>query len=129
MLAAHRELEALCLDRDLLHYKQQIALKWGELVYFGLWFTPLREALDAFVASTQTDVTGSVTLALYKGNVEVTGRVSPNSLYRMDVASFTMCESYDQKHAEGFIRLLSLPARSRAILRSAQSKRIAEALQ
>lgn len=129
LLAAHRELEALCLDRDLLHYKQQIALKWGEIVYFGLWFTPLREALDAFVATTQTDVTGSVKLALYKGNVDVVGRVSPNSLYRMDVASFTMGESYDQKHAEGFIRLLGLPARSRALLRNAQSKKIAEALQ
>lgn len=129
LLAAHRELESLCLDRDLLHYKQQIALKWGELVYFGLWFTPLREALDAFVASTQVDITGTVTLALYKGNIDVVGRVSPNSLYRMDVASFTMGESYDQKHAEGFIRLLGLPARSRAILRNAQSKKIAEALQ
>jgi argininosuccinate synthase len=129
LLAAHRELESLCLDRDLLHYKQQIALKWGELVYFGLWFTPLREALDAFVASTQVDITGSVTLALYKGNIEVVGRVSPNSLYRMDVASFTMGESYDQKHAEGFIRLLGLPARSKAILRNTQSRKTAEALQ
>ena len=129
LLAAHRELESLCLDRDLLHYKEQIALKWGELVYFGLWFTPLREALDAFVASTQVDITGTITLALYKGNIDVVGRVSPNSLYRMDVASFTMGESYDQKHAEGFIRLLGLPARSRAILRSVQSKKIAEALQ
>jgi argininosuccinate synthase len=129
LLAAHRELESLCLDRDLLHYKQQIALKWGELVYFGLWFTPLREALDAFVAGTQVDIAGSVTLALYKGNIEVVGRVSPNSLYRMDVASFTMGESYDQKHAEGFIRLLGLPARSKAILRNAQSRKIAEALQ
>jgi argininosuccinate synthase len=126
LLAAHRELEALCLDRDTLHFKQEMALKWGELVYFGLWFTPLREAIDAFVASTQQVVTGSVTLALYKGNVEIAGRKSPNSLYRMDVASFTMGESYDQKHAEGFIRLLALPARSRALL---NAKKTAEALQ
>lgn len=116
LLAAHRELEALCLDRDLLHFKQQMALKWGELVYFGLWFTPLREAIDAFITNTQHSITGSVTLALYKGNVDIAGRKSPNSLYRMDVASFTMGESYDQKHAEGFIRLLALPARSLALL-------------
>src|ERR1700759_2062371 len=74
LLNAHRELEALCLDRDVLHFKQQIALKYAELVYFGLWFTPLREALDAFVAQTQATVTGTVKLSLYKGNVDVVGR-------------------------------------------------------
>ena len=119
LLAAHRELEALCLDRDLLHYKQEIALKWGELVYFGLWFTPLREALDAFVASTQSNITGTVKLALYKGNVSVVGRTSPTSLYRPDIASFTMGAGYDQKDAEGFIRILGLPARSRALINNA----------
>src|SRR5437763_7674086 len=117
ILDAHRELEALCLDRDLMHFKQQIALKYAELVYFGLWFTPLRESLDAFVASTQQEVTGSVGLSLYKGNVSVTGRKSEYSLYRTDLSSFTMGESYDQKDAAGFIRILGLPARSRAILR------------
>ncbi|HET8667239.1 MAG TPA: argininosuccinate synthase, partial [Terriglobales bacterium] len=116
LLTAHRELEALVLDREVMHFKQHIALKYAELVYFGLWFTPLREALEAFVADTQKDVTGSVTLALYKGNIDVAGRNSENSLYRMDVASFTMGESYDQKDAEGFIRILGLPARSRALL-------------
>jgi len=116
LLAAHRELEALCLDRDLLHFKQHIALKYAELVYFGLWFTPLREALDSFVAATQTDITGRVELALYKGNLDVVGRESKNSLYRTDIASFTMGESYDQKDAAGFIRILGLPARSRALL-------------
>ncbi|HEY3930428.1 MAG TPA: argininosuccinate synthase [Candidatus Koribacter sp.] len=116
LLAAHRELEALCLDRDLLHYKQEVALKWAEIVYFGLWFTPLREALDAFVANTQATVGGSVKLALYKGNVAVSGRTSPTSLYRPDIASFTMGAGYDQKDAEGFIRILGLPARSRAII-------------
>ena len=118
LLAAHRELEALCLDRDLLHYKQHVSLKYAEMVYFGLWFTPLREALDAFVASTQGDVTGSVTLSLYKGNIDVVGRKSENSLYRTDIASFTMGESYDQKDAAGFIRILGLPSRSRAIVRT-----------
>ena len=118
LLAAHRELEALCLDRDLMHFKQQIGLKYAELVYFGLWFTPLREALDAFVAATQGDVTGAIGLSLYKGNVAITSRKSEHSLYRTDLSSFTMGESYDQKDAAGFIRILGLPARSRALLKN-----------
>lgn len=117
LVAALRELEALCLERDLMHFKQQIALKYAELVYYGLWFTPLREALDAFVAETQKEVTGTVTLKLYKGNVDVVSRESEFSLYRTDLSSFTMGESYDQKDAAGFIRILGLPARSRARLR------------
>ena len=80
-------------------------------MYFGLWFTPLREALDAFVASTQANITGAVKLSLYKGNIAVTGRTSPTSLYRPDIASFTMGAGYDQKDAEGFIRILG-PARA-----------------
>ncbi|HEU5336331.1 MAG TPA: argininosuccinate synthase [Terriglobales bacterium] len=114
LLAGHRELEALCLDRDLMHFKQQIALKYAELVYFGLWFTPLREALDGFVENTQKEMTGSVTLSLYKGNVSVVSRLSEHSLYRTDLAAFTMGDSYDQKDAAGFIRILGLPARSRS---------------
>lgn len=117
LLTAHRELEALCLERDLTHFKQQIALKYAELVYYGLWFTPLREALDAFVEQTQKEVTGQVKLKLYKGNVDVASRESEFSLYRTDLSSFTMGSSYDQKDAEGFIRILGLPARSRAKLR------------
>ena len=116
LLTAHRELEALCLDRDLSHFKQHIGLKYAEIVYFGLWFTPLRESLQAFVESTQHDVNGKVTLDLYKGNIEVTGRKSQTSLYRPDIASFTMGASYQQKDAEGFIRILGLPARSRALV-------------
>jgi argininosuccinate synthase len=114
LLAAHGELEALCLDRDLLHFKQHVGLKYAELVYFGLWFTPLREALDAFVETTQQNLTGSVTLSLYKGNVSVVSRKSDYSLYRTDLSSFTMGASYDQKDAEGFIRILGLPSRCRA---------------
>jgi argininosuccinate synthase len=114
LIAAHRELEALCMDRDLTHYKQQIGLKYAELAYFGLWFTPLREALDAFVESTQKNITGSVTLSLYKGNVSIVSRESEFSQYRTDLSSFTMGESYDQKDAAGFIRILGLPSRSRA---------------
>ncbi len=120
ILTAHRELEALCLERELTHFKQEIALKYAELVYFGLWFTPLREALDAFVSQTQKDITGSVTLKLYKGNVNIGSRASENSLYRTDLSSFTMGDSYDQKDAEGFIRILGLPARSRARLKQQQ---------
>ena len=118
LLAAHRELEALCLDRDLMHFKQHVALKYAELIYYGLWFTPLRESLEAFVASTQKNVTGSVTLELYKGNITVINRESEHSLYRTDLSSFTMGESYDQKDAGGFIRILGLPARSQATLKS-----------
>jgi argininosuccinate synthase len=113
---AHRELEALTLDREVAHYKQQVALKYAELVYFGLWFTPLREALDAFVDNTQKLVTGTVKLSLYKGNVGVAGRQSPYSLYSDDLSSFTMGDSYDQKDAKGFIKILGLPARTRARL-------------
>jgi argininosuccinate synthase len=114
LLTAHRELEALCLDREVMHFKQHISLKYAELVYFGLWFTPMREALDAFVNETQKTVTGSVKLSLYKGNVAVASRQSENSLYRTDLSSFTMGDSYDQKDAAGFIKILALPARSRA---------------
>jgi len=114
LITAHRELEALCLERDVAHYKQHIGLKYAELVYFGLWFTPLREALDAFVESTQKEVTGTVALSLYKGNVSVVSRRSEYSLYRTDLAAFTMGDSYDQKDAAGFIRILGLPLRSRA---------------
>jgi len=114
LVAAHGELEALCLDRDLLHFKQHVALKYAELVYFGLWFTPLREAIDAFVDTTQRNLTGSVALSLYKGNVSIVSRKSDYSLYRTDLSSFTMGDSYDQKDAAGFIRILGLPSRTRA---------------
>ncbi len=122
LLTAHRELEALCLDRDLMHFKQHIGLKYAEIVYFGLWFTPLRESLQVFVESTQPNVNGTVTLALYKGNVDVAGRKSATSLYRPDIASFTMGASYNQKDAEGFIRILGLPARSRALVHAEIAK-------
>src|SRR5580704_18057827 len=124
LLTAHRELEALCLDRELSHFKQHIGLKYAEVVYFGLWFTPLRESLQAFVQSSQNDVNGTVTLTLYKGNIAVAGRKSATSLYRPDISSFTMGASYNQKDAEGFIRILGLPARSRAIIQGKQPGRV-----
>ena len=116
LVTAHQELESLCLDRELLHFKQHLALRYAELVYYGFWFTPLREALDAFVNVTQRTLSGSVTLELYKGNVTTVSRSSPHSLYRTDLAAFTMGESYNPKDAEGFIRLLGLPSRVRALL-------------
>jgi argininosuccinate synthase len=116
LVAAHRELESLTLERDVLHFKQQIALKYAEMVYYGLWFTPLREALDAFVDSTQRTVTGSITLKLYKGNVSVAGRASEYSLYQTGLAAFSM-DGYNPKDAEGFIRMIGLPSRVQAPLR------------
>jgi len=118
LVTAHNELESLCLEREVAHFKQHIGLKYAEIVYFGLWFTPLREALDAFVEKTQEYVTGSVALSLYKGNVSVVSRKSDYSLYRTDLSSFTMGEGYDQKDAAGFIRILGLPSRSQAQLRN-----------
>jgi argininosuccinate synthase len=116
ILAAYRELEALVLDRSILHYKQKMSVDYAELVYNGFWFTPLREALDAFFETTSRPVTGEVTLRLYKGNVEPVCRKSPNSLYSLDIASFTMGASYDQKDALGFINLIGLPIQIRAAL-------------
>jgi argininosuccinate synthase len=122
LVKAHQELEALCLDREVAHFKQHLALKYAEIVYFGLWFSPLREALDAFINKTQEHVTGSVALSLYKGNVSAVSRKSEYSLYRTDLSSFTMGDSYDQKDAEGFIRILGLPSRSLARLQQATAK-------
>jgi len=121
IMAAHRELEALTLDKSLLHYKQRLALDYAELVYNGLWFTPLRESLDAFFETANRNTTGEVTLRLYKGNVEPVSRKSPYSLYSLDIASFTMGASYDQKDAQGFINLIGLPIKVRA-LNSAANK-------
>jgi argininosuccinate synthase len=117
ILFAVRELEALTLDKSTLHYKQKLALDYAEMVYNGLWFTPLREALDAFFEKVSEPVTGEVKLRLYKGNLEPLSRKSPYSLYSLDIASFTMGASYDQKDALGFINLTGLPIKVRAALR------------
>lgn len=116
LYAAHRELEHLCLDRETLHYKDLVAQKYAELVYYGLWFTPLREALDAFVSKTQERVTGAVRLKLYKGNIIPAGRRSPYSLYREDVATFMHDEVFNQQDAQGFINLYGLPLSVRAMV-------------
>jgi argininosuccinate synthase len=108
LVAAHRELESLCLDRETAHYSQTLSLRYAELVYYGTWFTPQREALDAYFTEAQKRVTGAVGLKLYKGNVTITRRVSPYSLYRKGLASFAMT-GYNPKDAEGFINLFALP--------------------
>ena len=108
LVTAHRELEALCLDRETAHYSQMLALRYAELVYYGLWFTEIRESLDSYFTRAQKNVTGSVGLRLYKGNVNITSRRSPYSLYRTKLASFTMT-GYNPKDAEGFINLFALP--------------------
>ena len=110
---AHRALESITLDRETQHYKQQVALKYAEMVYNGQWFCPLREALDAFVDSTQRDVTGTVRVKCFKGRATVAGVTSPRSLYSQDLASFTMGEEYTPADATGFIRLFGLQMRGR----------------
>jgi argininosuccinate synthase len=116
LVEAHQALEELCLDRETLHYKQQIALKYADLVYNGQWFTPLREALDAFVQATQGTLTGQARLKLYKGHATLVGRRSPYSLYREDFATFGEDDVYNQADAEGFIKLFGLPLKVRAML-------------
>ena len=109
LVTAHQALESLTLDRETMHYKQQVALKYAELVYYGQWFSSLRKALDGFVNVTQRNVTGSVRLKLFKGRCTLAGIKSPKSLYRTDLASFKMGDEYDSTDATGFIRLFGLP--------------------
>jgi argininosuccinate synthase len=116
LYAAHRALESICLDRETLHYKDVVAQRYAELVYYGQWFTPLREALDAFVRQTQETVTGTVRLKLYKGSCTVVGRKSAYSLYREDYATFGEEDVYDQADAQGFINLFGLPMKVKALL-------------
>jgi argininosuccinate synthase len=119
---AHQELEHICLDRQTYGFKQQVALKMGEVIYGGLWFTPLREALSAFVEETQKTVTGKVRLKLYKGGISSAGVSSPYSLYNTSIASFTTGELYDHADARGFIRLYGLPVLVRALMEKGGGK-------
>ncbi len=116
LYTAHRALETLCLDRDTMHYKDVVAEKYAEMVYYGKWFTPLKEGLDAFVTRTQENITGTVRLKLYKGSCTVVGRKSPYSLYREDYATFGEDDVYDQSDAEGFINLFGLQMKVKALL-------------
>ena len=114
---AHNELEALTLDRATLHYKQLVSVKYAELVYDGMWYAPLREALAAFVTETQKTVTGTVRLKLYKGSVMSAGAKSPYSLYSEEFVTFGRDEVYNQADAEGFINLFGLPLKVRALMK------------
>ncbi len=120
---AHRELEYLCLDRATMHYKEQLAIRYGELVYDGMWFSPLKEAMDAFVDSTQRTATGTVRLKLYKGNIMSAGAKSPYSLFHEGFVTFGRDEVYNQKDAEGFINLFGLPLKIRALMQQKEAKK------
>lgn len=121
LYAAHRLLESICIDRDTLHYKDLVAQKFAELVYYGQWFTPLREALSAFVDVTQKYVTGNVRLKLYKGNIIPAGVESPYSLFSKELCTFGADEVYNQKDAEGFINLFGLPIKVQAMMKKANN--------
>src|SRR5215469_5040858 len=127
IMYAHRELEALTLDRSTSHYKQKLALDYSEMVYNGLWFTPLRESLDAFFETVSRTTTGEVTLRLYKGNIQPVSRKSPYSMYSLNIASFTMGAEYDQRDARGFINLIGLPIQVRASLKTAAKQTLKQA--
>jgi argininosuccinate synthase len=113
--AAHRAIESITMDRELLHLRDSLVPRYAEMVYYGFWYAPEREALQVFMDQAQRDVTGTVRLKLYKGNVTVAGRRSPRSLYRQDVVTFEADSVYRQKDAEGFIRLNALRLRIRAL--------------
>ena len=119
---AHEVLETLCLDKETAHYKQQVAIKFADLVYNGQWFTPLREALSAFVDSTQETVTGEVKLKLYKGNITNAGVTSPYSLYDEDIATFAEDDVYNQMDSQGFINLFGLPIKVKAMMDAKRKK-------
>jgi argininosuccinate synthase len=116
LYAAHEGLESICLDRETAHYKELVASKYAELVYYGQWFTPLHDALDAFVDVTQQPVTGTVKLKLYKGSCTVVGRKSLYSLYNEEIATFSSDNVYNQSDATGFIHLFGLPLKVKALV-------------
>jgi len=106
---AHKALESLVLDREVLHFKEQVSLKYAELAYYGLWYTPLKEALDAFVDKTQENVSGTVRVKLHKGHCVIVGRKSQNSLYKKELATYEEGDKFDQSLAKGFIQIWGLP--------------------
>jgi len=112
LLKAHQALEAMVLPRDVLDFKRTAESRYANLIYDGLWFTPLREAIDAFVDSTQARVTGEVSVKLFKGSAQVAGRTSPNSLYQNALATYGRGDVFRQDMAEGFIYVWGLPART-----------------
>ena len=121
-MEAHQQLEELILDRDTFAVKKDMASKFASIVYEGKWFTPLREAIQAFIEKTQECVTGEVKFKLYKGNIIKAGTTSPHSLYSETLASFTTGDLYDHHDAEGFINLFGLPLKVRAMLAAEVAK-------
>ncbi len=119
---AHRELEHFTLDRETYHYKEGIALKYAEMIYYGLWFTPLREALDGFIQKTQEPVNGTIGMKLYKGNIKVSGRESAHTLYHQGMVTFEEDELFEQKDAQGFINLYGLPLTIMGMMRLKKEK-------
>ncbi len=119
---AHKLLESICLDRETMHYKEGVAAKFADIVYFGQWFTPLREALSAFVDETQKAVTGNVKVKLYKGNIIPASITSPNSLYDEEIATFGEDSVYDQMDSKGFINLFGLPITVKALKEQKKNK-------
>jgi argininosuccinate synthase len=109
LYTAHKELESLVLDREVAHFKEIVSLKYSELVYYGLWYSHLKQALDSFVESTQKHVTGTIRLKLFKGNCAAVGRKSTHSLYKKELATYGAEDKFDQKLAEGFIKLWGMP--------------------
>jgi argininosuccinate synthase len=109
---AHRELERLTLDKEVMHYKAKLANDYADIIYNGTWFSPLKKALDGFINETQKNVTGIVKLKLYKGNIEIAGRTSPYSLYDMKLATYTVADQFDHTAAEGFIKIYGLPLKT-----------------
>jgi argininosuccinate synthase len=123
LVAAEHELASLVLDRETMHFRSQLALKYAELVYYGQWFTPLREAIDAFMASAMQAATGEVRMKLFKGQATVAGRRSPNSLFSEALATFGQDDVYRQSDATGFLALYGLPLKVQAQLRAKNKKK------
>jgi argininosuccinate synthase len=115
---AHRELEAVTLDRETAHYKELVTQKYSELVYYGLWFSPLKKALDAFIDATQETVTGTIRMKLLQGTCVAVGRKSPFSLYKLDLATYDKGDLFDQSLAKGFVELWGLPIKIAAAVRN-----------
>jgi argininosuccinate synthase len=111
LITAHQELENVTIERDLARFKRQVEQRWGELVYDGLWFSPLKDALDAFIASTQEQVTGDIRMTLHGGRAVVTGRRSEQSLYDFDLATYDEGDTYDQSLAKGFVEIWGMPSK------------------
>ncbi|MBZ4684158.1 MAG: argininosuccinate synthase [Fusobacteriaceae bacterium] len=122
LYAALQELESICLDKDTMAFKKTVSQKYGELTYSGLWFTPLKDGLDAFVDSVMENVSGTVKLKLYKGNIKPAARISKYALYDEGISSFGASDMYDHKDAEGFIKLFSLPTKVQSLIKSKNSK-------